>query len=244
MKRKIILTTIFTIFALTLFADKADDYLKNIDKMIDPGKDMTAIANMVLISKNGKEEERKMKTYRKGEKKIFFFLKPAGVKGVTFLTLSDDQMYIYMPAFKKIRRIASSAKNENFMGTDMSYEDLAETSYSKKYTPKLVSETGDEAVLELIAKKGSDAAYSKLIITTQKKTWLRKSMELYNKSGKLIKKMNIKQSSIISGYPTPTEIVMKDMSSGHSTKMIMDDVKYDSGLKDSLFSKRKIKRIK
>ncbi len=245
MNKTMILTGIMTfLFTITIFAGNADNYLKKVDEMIDPGKDMTGTVKMVLIDKSGKSEERDMKTYRKGEKKIFFFQKPAGVKGVAFLSLSDSKMYIYMPAFKKIRRIASSAKNENFMGTDMSYEDLAETNYSKKYTPTIVSETDKYVVLKLTAKKGGDAAYSKLIIKADKKTWLRKSIDLYNKAGKLVKKMKVTKSSIIGGYPTPSEILMKDISSGHSTKMVMNNIKYDSGLKSSLFSKRKIKRIK
>ncbi len=224
--------------------DKATEYLKKVDEMFSPGKDMTAVIKTVLISSDGSTEERKMKSYRKGEKKIFFFLSPAGVKGVAFLSLADDQMYLYMPAFKKVRRIASSSKSDNFMGTDMSYDDLAETSYSKKYSPKILSETDSEVVMELTAKPGADTSYGKMIITVDKKTWLRTAAKMYNKSGKLIKEMKASDIKTINGYPTPMVIEVKDVDSGHRTKMIIEDVKYDTGLKDSLFSKRKITRIK
>jgi outer membrane lipoprotein-sorting protein len=245
MKKATITTLVLlSVFSLSMFADKADDYLKKVDEMLSPGNDMTSVLNTVLISKDGSEEVRSMKTYRKGDKKIFFFLSPAGVKGVAFLSLTDDQMYIYMPAFKKVRRIASSSKNENFMGTDLSYEDLAETSLSEKYSPKMISDNDKEAVLELTARPDSDAAYSKLVLTIDKKTWVRTGSEMYDKSGKKVKTMTVSEIKLNDGYPTPANMLVSDILSGHSTRLTISEIKYDSGLTDSLFSTRNIKRIK
>lgn len=225
-------------------ADKAVEYIKKIDEVKVPGKDSTGIAKMVLVSADGKEEARKMKTYRKGDKKIYFFLYPPGVEGVAFLSLTDDQMYLYLPAFKKVRRIASSAKNENFMGTDMSYEDMTESSYLEKYIPKIVSDKENEVVLELAKKADADTSYSKIILTVDKKTWVRIGVDMYDKNGKLVKKMKCTEVKIIDGYPTTVAIEMTDVQSGHMTRMYMEEARYDTGLDDDLFSQRRITRIK
>jgi outer membrane lipoprotein-sorting protein len=249
MKGKLIVS-ILVLFILSLafygFAqvDKAVEYMKKVDEVKIPGKDTTGIAKMVLVSTDGKEETRKMKIYRKGDKKIYFFLYPPGVEGVAFLSLSDDQMYLYLPAFKKVRRIASSAKNENFMGTDMSYEDMAEGSFLEKYVPKIISEKESEVVIELNKKAEVDSSYSKIVLTVDKKTWVRTSAENYDKNGKLVKKMNCPDVKVIDGYPTMMLVEMTDVQSGHMTKMIMEEVKYDIGLDDDLFSQRRITRIK
>lgn len=249
MKGKLI-ASILVLFILSLafygFAqvDKAVEYMNKVDEVKIPGKDTTGIAKMVLVSTDGKEETRKMKIYRKGDKKIYFFLYTPGVEGVAFLSLSDDQMYLYLPAFKKVRRIASSAKNENFMGTDMSYEDMAEGSFLEKYVPKIISEKESEVVIELNKKAEADSSYSKIVLTVDKKTWVRTSAENYDKNGKLFKKMTCPEVKVIDGYPTMMLVEMTDVQSGHMTKMIMEEVKYDIGLDDDLFSQRRITRIK
>ncbi|NIM57731.1 MAG: outer membrane lipoprotein-sorting protein, partial [Candidatus Aminicenantes bacterium] len=80
---------------------------------------------MVLIDKNGKEKDRDAVMLQKGsEKRMIKFLSPADQKGIAFLDLPNDMMYLYLPAFKKVRRIAAHIKNQKFAGTDMTYDDL------------------------------------------------------------------------------------------------------------------------
>lgn len=225
-------------------ADKAAEYMQKVDEVKNPGKDSTGITKMLLVTADGKEEARKMKIYRMGDKKVYFFLYPPGVEGVAFLSLSDDQMYLYLPAFKKVRRIASSAKNENFMGTDMSYEDMTESSYLEKYVPKIITDKENEVVLELNKKADADTSYGKVVLTIDKKTWVRTSADMYDKNGKLVKKMKCPEVKMIDNYATTMVVEMTDVQSGHKTKIIMEEVKYDIGLDDDLFSQRRLTRIK
>ncbi len=226
------------------WADKAVDYVHKVDKNMQAGKDLTAVSKTTIISAGGTKETRVMKMYRKGQKKIFFFISPPGVKGVAFLSLSDDKMYLYMPAFKKVRRIASSAKGGNFMGTDMAYEDMATTDYTKKYNAKLISEDAKEAHILMTAKPGTDAAYSKMEATIDKVHWLRKYSKVYDKSGKLLKIMKMTNVKVIDGYVVPTHIEIKNVQTNHQTIIDQSDIHFDTGLKDSLFSKRRLSRIR
>ena len=247
-RRLLVVCTVFLLMSFGIYsyaqANKAIEYTKKVDEAANPGKDSTGIIKMILVSSDGKEEARKMKSYRKGELKLYFFLYPPGVEGVAFLSLTDEQMYLYLPAFKKVRRIASSAKNENFMGTDLSYDDMAENSFLDSYDPKILSENENEVKMELVKKKDAETAYSKMVMTIDKKTWIRTAVDMFDKNGKLVKKMSCSEVKMIDGYPTMMTIEMKDVQSGHMTKMITEEVKYDSGLDDGLFSKRKLTRLK
>ena len=107
----------------------ADQIMTKVDTRIVP-KDVTAQMRMDLIDNKGSVRQRTVKTNKLGDdKQIMWFLSPADVKGSSFLRMSyddkDDDMWIYLPAFGKVRRIASSAKNGSFMGTDFTFEDLA-----------------------------------------------------------------------------------------------------------------------
>ena len=226
------------------WADKGIDYVRKVDANMQAGKDLTSTSTTTIISSGGTKEARTMKMYRKGEKKLFFFKSPPGVKGVAFLSLSDDRMYLYMPAFKKVRRIASSAKGGSFMGTDMAYEDMATTDYTKKYNVKFVSEDAKEARLILTAKPGTDAAYSKMDSIIDKVHWVRKFSKVYDKSGKLLKIMKMENVKVIGGYPVPTHIDIKNVQTNHQTIIDQNDTHFDTGLKESLFSKRRLSRIK
>ena len=48
----------------------------------------------------------------------------------------------------------------------------------------------------------------------------------------------------IDGYPVLMEMHVTDVLSDHATRLIIDEAKFDTGLSDSLFSKRRISRIR
>ena len=150
-----------------------------------------------------------------------------------------------MPAFQKIRRIASHVKNEKFMGTDMSYNDMSESEYSTKYSAnEKYKVKGEFYILTLVPIKGADTDYSKLIVTVRKDNSIRVKVKMYGQSGKLEKIMTQADIDKVSGYWTPKTITMKDISNKHETIMKMKDIAYDTNLKDKLFKKRYMRRIK
>ncbi|KKK47176.1 hypothetical protein LCGC14_3157830, partial [marine sediment metagenome] len=127
----IAIIALLTLNAENLLAQSGNEILKRTEEAINAPRDRTVKEKMTLIKADGTRKKRTILFYQKGsDKRLILFLLPADVKGVGFLSLSEDRMYLYMPAFRKIRRIASHIKNENFMGTDFSYEDMAETEYT------------------------------------------------------------------------------------------------------------------
>ena len=65
----------------------------------------------------------------RGEHRTFMqFTSPSDVTGTLFLHLSPrnekDQQWVWTPGTRKARRLADAARDENFMGTDLSYRDL------------------------------------------------------------------------------------------------------------------------
>lgn len=74
---------------------------------------------------------RYTKAYGKDDKMVMFFLEPADVRGTGFLSYvyddddKDNDQWLYLPAMRKIRRIASSDKSGSFMGSDFSYVDIS-----------------------------------------------------------------------------------------------------------------------
>jgi outer membrane lipoprotein-sorting protein len=225
----------------SIFSANAQDavtILKKMDDVMYAPKDMTGENTIILIDKSGNEEVRTAIIKQKGtDKRIFRFTSPASQAGIAFLSLPNDVMYMYLPAFGRERRIASSAKNQNFAGTDFSYDDMESVPFSEKYTPKLLKTEDDVFVLELTPKGRSD--YSKVVVSVNKEHYYPVLMEYYDRGGNKVKQAKYTFKKI-GNYWNAEEIEMTDLKKNHKTKMQMSDVKYDTGLSDDEFTVRKL----
>lgn len=230
----------FTGIGMTLHAQDAGTILKKMDEVLYAPMDMTGTNTIILIDRNGKQEVREANVKQKGtDKRIMRFTSPASQAGIVVLALPDDVMYMYLPAFGKERRISASVKNQNFAGTDFSYDDMEPKPYMDKYTPKLIDTKGNVYVLELIPKGRSD--YSKIIVNIHQTNYYPEHMEYYDKGNTKIKEATYTFRKV-GDYWNAAEIEMKNLKKNHITKMQTSDVKYDTGLSDDEFTVRKLKQ--
>jgi outer membrane lipoprotein-sorting protein len=238
-------TALFTVLfgigsIISANAQDATTILGKMDDVMYSPKDMTGKNTIILIDRNGKEEIREAIIQQKGnDKRMFRFTSPASQAGIAVLSLPNDVMYLYLPAFGRERRIASSAKNQNFAGTDFSYDDMESVPFSVKYTPKLLKNEANVFVLELTPKGRSD--YSKIVVHVNKTNYYPELMEYYDKGNTKVKEAKYTFKKI-GNYWNAAEIEMSDLKKNHKTKMQMSDVKYDTGLTDDDFTVRKLKQ--
>jgi Outer membrane lipoprotein-sorting protein len=100
----------------------------------DDGDRSISDMRMLLIDRNGSQRSRSLRTFGidQGEDRysLMFFLVPGDVKDTGFLSYDydttgiDDDQWLFLPALKKVKRIASSDKSGSFTGSDFSYADL------------------------------------------------------------------------------------------------------------------------
>jgi len=217
--------------------------LEKVDDVINAPKDQDLRIKLILIDKKGKEKIREMSMLQKGsDKRMVKFLSPADQRGIAFLSLPGDIMYLYLPAFKKVRRIASHVKNTKFAGTDFTYEDMEAKRYSEKYVPELLKKEEDHYILQLKPREGVKTDYSKLIMWVRTDNFYPTKIEHYDKGDKLYKIMIREKIEMVNGYWVSRESEMEDLKAEHKTKMIIADIKYDSGLSDNRFTTRYLKR--
>ena len=244
---------IFTIFILLfstciVYAITVDEIT---DKMEEKSPDFTTqktISEMILIDKEGKEEIREMIMFSQKEENdktssLMRFLSPRSVRGVTLLNInSGERIYLYMPAYDKPRRIAGSSKQEEFMGTGLSYEDMSMDYEDKDYEKKLLEETVSEYKIEIIP-SGEDVSYKKIILIVDKENFYAKTVEFYNMSENLTKTLEIVQiQTDVNGKITPVEIVFADIEENHKTKIVIKEIEYNIELASDFFSIRTLSK--
>ncbi len=246
---KIIRLIILSILFQLLFALTGIELALLVDDRDSP-KDMKSNMSMLLTNKNGKTRTSKIRSYSKDEnkKQILWFLAPADDKGVAYLKIEhenkNDDMKLWLPNFKKIRRISSKKKSESFMGSDMSYEDMTSRNIDEYTYSILGSEKIDNVdcyILESVP-SGIKTEYSKHISWITKDMHLPVKEESFDKNGELLKSKSIIYQQI-KEYSIMIELHVKNVQRNHQTILKFDRIEVDSGIKDNIFHEKNLKRM-
>lgn len=253
---KIFLIFLISTFILSIESAGTEDDLtayqimERVDNRTIPS-DFTAEMTMNLIDKKSRTRSRKVKTHRlSDEKQIMWFLHPAEVKGSSFFSLyhddRDDDMWLYLPAFGKVRRIASHAKKGSFMGSDFTFEDLGDRNLNDyKYSIQNNSDMVGERecwVVESVPESKVTTDYSKIVSWIWKDDYFPVKEEFYDKKGNL-RKIKRAELTKIGKYWLPKRMVMEDLKSKHKTELIFDNIQVDTGLDEGIFDTSQMKRI-
>jgi len=193
---------------------------------------------------------------------------PTHSKGLAILTWTyedpdrDQDVWLWIPSLKKVRKISASEDDDAFMGSDLTVEEVS-TRRFKDETYTLLGEenfagyqfeqTGEMKFqgkpcfkIEAIPKK-PHWYYSKRVVWIDKETGGNIFEEYYDKIGKVFKTRFIqwewyeKQGR---QYATQTAIECKDLRTGHRTVIFNRDQHYDEGVDESKFTLRSLQRSK
>lgn len=208
--------------------------------------------NKILVSRmliHGERGSRTVeaKSWQRGTREAFTeFLSPAREQGTKMLKL-QDMLWTYSPSTDRTILISGHMLRQSMMGSDLSYEDMMEDPHLPNlYTAKISSEETVNGrpcwILDLAAKKEEIAYFSrKLWVDKERYVPLREN--LYAKSGKLLKTMDIREVKEVQKRWVATSILYKDaLKEGEGTEFLVDSIVLDAAIPDYLFSKAALKR--
>lgn len=179
---------------------------------------------MVLVSRSGAERvrEMEMKVRRDGEVLSSYtrFTSPSDVSGTQLVMVDnpsqvDDQL-LYLPALKRVQRIAGRARTGSFMGSDFAFEDL-ELSGSDDATHTIVEETDELWVIETVP--GDSALYAKIRSTITKADVVPRQIEYFDKKGAPLKRLLITETTTDGDTVIPKVSIMENLQKGTKTRL-------------------------
>ena len=213
-----------------LKAQSANALLQNMDFLIAAPKDKEASVLMVITDKSGNEKKREASLKQKGKfKKLYRYTKPEKQAGIATLSLPDDLIWLYMPAFGKAIRISLLSKSQAFTGTDFSQEDMSGIPYSDRYDPIIINANDPDFYTLELTPKSKKTKYSKIILTMDKTNYYPIKMEFFNKSNNYFKLATYKYKKQ-DNYWYAKEVIMTSVLKKHSTSILLTDVKFDQGI--------------
>lgn len=185
----------------TVFGQTGQEIMKKSGNLISLDA-MEMVSTLKIYNEKGSERIRKMATVSKkfGQttKMIMKFTEPADVKGTAILIYDNenqsDDMWIYLPALRKSRRIVSSDKGRNFMGSEFTNADMSKPNDSDFTFKILGEETIDSKLCWKIESEPktetlkNEFGFSKRISWVDKQTYLTCLIEYYDLKGKLQRK--------------------------------------------------------
>lgn len=213
---------------------------------------------MTLIDKAGGRKTRKLDVFyqqkAEGKNALLVFSEPSDVAGTKFLTFGhkggDAEQRLYLPALKKVRKIAAASKDGELVNSDLWFYDLEERYFEDNtYTFIAENETIADKAFEgmkfnkIEMKPVKDAPYGKVLAWANMDNGTIAKMDCFDrKNGALLKTLLFVRTDSIKGYFVPTQMVVTNHKKGTKTLMQLNGVEVDSGLKDDVFSVKNLEQ--
>lgn len=208
--------------------------------------DKSSRVEMRVIAPSGEERVRTLQGLEKrtdtGRKLLWLFESPAEIAGTGFLAWQEppanDEMWVYFPGQRRVRRISPDLRREQFQGSTFTYEDLTTVFYLDYEGHHALR--GEEScgagtcrVIETELPEGR-FVYRKL------RTWIRDHDHLPERidleGAAVTKHLRVLGTEVIEGIPTIVEAEMTSDGDGYRTIVRYSDVDYDRGLGDEQFT--------
>ena len=249
MKKSIVITLVLML-TTSLFGETGYDIMKKADEVAEP-KTSSSTATLTIHSKKGSDRIREVimmsKDYGDVSKQVIAFTTPKDVAGTAYLMFDyddddkDSDNWLYLPAMKKTRRIASSGSESegSFMGTDFTYQDMGDRSLSK-YDYNLLGEDNIDGVacykVECISKAHTEKD-PRYITYIGKSDYIMRKCEFYDRQNQLHRVLTCTDFTTIKGFTTAQKMKMENVQTGTWSLIETKNIKYDDeDIDDSLFT--------
>lgn len=219
-------------------------------------QDSKANMKMVLENRHGQKSERKMRQIileipdlDVGDKSLTIFDHPRDVKGTAFLSyakiMDPDDQWLYLPALKRVKRISSKNKSGPFVGSEFAYEDLSSREL-KKFTYKwLRDEKCGELDCFVLEQKPTyeSSGYTKTEVWYDKGEYRQQKIDFYDRKNALLKTLTYGDyRQYLGKYWRSHDMFVVNHQTGKKTRLLFDDMKFQTGVSERDLSKNTLKR--
>lgn len=252
--------TWLSIFSQHALADTAQEKGLEIAKqadLMDRGWHSASVSmQMVLINPGGQKIAREVRMEylegtTAGDKSLSIFDSPKDVQGTSFLSFShaleSDEQWLFLPALKRVKRIASANKSGPFMGSEFAYEDLSSSEIEKYTYQYLRDETinGEDCYVVRTFPQYKHSGYSHRDVWIDKKLYRVFRIEYSDRKGQLLKTLehhNYRQ--YMDKFWRAEKFTMVNHQNGKSTELHWSNFTFDIGLTDADFNRNSLMRAR
>jgi outer membrane lipoprotein-sorting protein len=240
--------TILFLFIYSITYGQYPDGKELLEKIDDNMSSDSRIFTSTMII-HGRRGSRNVesKTWAEGDDNSFTeYLAPAREQGTKMLKL-EDLLWMYSPNTDRIIKISGHMLRQSVMGSDLSYEDmLDDRKLTDNYNATVNTEeeyNGISCWLIDLKANTDDIAYDSRKIWVDKDKFIPMKQELYAKSGKLLKRMEMSDVVKVQGRWFPKKMIFKDMlKEGEGTEFIINEIQFDVTIPPDILNKGSLRK--
>ena len=211
---------------------------------------------MTLRDRKGRQVVRAMRTKSlevegDGDKGLTVFDTPLDVKGTAFLSFShivgDDDQWLFLPALKRVKRIASRNKSGPFLGSEFAFEDLSSFEVEKNTYNYLRDEACGDLTCFVVEMDPVDkfSGYTRLVVWVDQDHYRVQKIDFYDRRNTHLKTLTIEGYQLYKDkFWRADKQVMLNHKNGKSTDIEIKNIRFDTGLGDADFNEKKLARAR
>ncbi len=226
-------------------------------------KHMLNDSTMTLTNDKGQQRVRKTRSVNLLQpngidgKIMIRFLQPGDVEGTGYLQVQhydgEDDMWIYLPALKKVRRLVANNKRDSFVGSDISYGDILQPvvdTYKHTIVKSEALDGEDCWVIESVPASEQikkDYGYGKKTAWIRKSNFMEKKVDYLDTAGRPLKTMVVPEIVEVNAathkwWALKREV--KNHQTGHGTLLTFENLDTKKPVGDDYFTTRYLEREK
>jgi uncharacterized protein len=249
-----------SVFAAALSVSDIMSKNQNVTKL----KDMTSEATLTTADqKKTFHWWRKLNSDGQHFNTLIRFDSPVEVRGEGVLFLEhagdDNEVLIYLPAYKKIRRVETQQQSGSFMASEFSYSDLSNSNLADYHYKLIKNESCPDSKVAVScyvvdAVPASDTVklrtgYSHKTLWVRSDNFVIVKAEFFNTAGEIAKKMTASDLKTVKKSPNDDKWMALTLSftnakTSQVSTIRFSDVAIDTGLNDSIFTQQNLSRVK
>ncbi len=215
--------------------------------------DFRAEVTLLIRESGGAEYNRHMEVKsledgERGEKRLFVFDQPHDIKGTAVLSHTRDgadAQWIYLPAFKRVKRIAANNKASPFVSSEFSFEDMTSVELDK-YTYRLIGvQTVDSRpcyVVEMVP-TFDGSGYRRQVGYVDREDYVFRRVDYYDATDRLLKSLSLRDYARYLGqYWRARAMLMVNHQNQRETAMTWRQIAYRNGYNEVDFNVTALKR--
>jgi hypothetical protein len=224
----------------------------------DTGRDSRAELRMRLFDRQGRVRERALTllTLRgvkdAGDRMLVRFTSPNDIRNTAFLVWehagADDERFLYLPALGRVRRIAGEEKQESFVGSDLSYEDIGgrdvadyDYAFADEHASWTAPDGSNHAAWALESRaKDPRADYPRSVSLVLKDRFIVVESDIFNRRNERVKRFEVRRLERVDGIWTVLDMTMTNERDRTRTELSTTAIRYDVGLGEQDFTRREL----
>lgn len=260
MKKVIVAIIGILVLTSTAFAQTAEDkglsIARNVEKNDTGWGDISADMTMVSTDRRGAKSTytlhmRTLEVSGDGDKMLMNFVSPSNVRGTGFLSFTHKnslhEMWIYLPALRRVKQIVNNAMLQPFMGTQFTYEDMASFEASG-YTYRYIKDENLEGIMTHVVEYSpvsKHSGYGRQEVWVDSQRFIPLKIEYYDRKNSPLKTQVFKKYSLqYDKYWKAGEQVITNHQTGTTTVLTTKNYTFKNGFTNNDFSKKSLKQAK